>query len=225
MAIWRFRFRLRTLFILIGIVAIGLALQSWYRRIQLLPQEHHYLSLEAGYTAVRMQVPEARNWAPGWTMWERPLDRKMFEQAMPYWEKSLRHARLADHYMQVSKRPWMVLWPAPASDPLPPLPQDDQLLWKWWDTHLSAHVQRTGLNCSWGNYWDSAVNDRNLAFLRIDSSSFNRFLQLYDIWPGAEYFRAQPAGAEPAGAEPLGAAAAQAQEPAPEPAASGELLP
>ena len=120
------------------------------------------------------------------------------EQALPYWEKSIRHAQLADHYMQVSKRPWIVLFPAPQSDPLPPLPNDDQLLWLWWDTHLAAHVQRTGLNCLWGSYWDSAVNERNLAFLNIDSSAFNGFLRLYDIWPGAEAWQAPEPTAEPA---------------------------
>jgi hypothetical protein len=180
------RFRLRTLFILLAIVAIGLSIRGWFGRIQLLAQQHHYLSLEAGYTAVRIQFPDAKNWSTGWTMWPQPMDRKALVEALPYWEKSLRHAQLADHYRHVSERPWIVFCAAPERDVLAPLPDHDSQLSLWWDTRLSAHVQRTGLNCSWGNYWESAVSDRNLAFLNIDSRAFNQFLQLHDIWPGAE---------------------------------------
>jgi hypothetical protein len=198
----KFRFRLRTLFVLIGIAALGLSVRHWYRRIQILPQQHHFSSLEAGYTAVRIQFPDAKNWSTGWTLWQHPMDRQAMEQALPYWEESIRHAQLADHYMQVSERPWIVLCAAPEDDPLPPLPDDDQELWLWWDAHLSAHVQYTGLNCRWGSYWDSPVNDRNLAFLNIDSGAFNQFLRLHDIWPGAEPSHApEPAAARTSGGE------------------------
>ena len=68
-----------------------------FRRFRILVQQHHYASLAAGYTAVRVQMPNDKQWVSGWrTQWEWPsplrMDRKAMKRAFPAWEQSIRPA-------------------------------------------------------------------------------------------------------------------------------------
>ena len=185
----RWQFRLRTLFLLITIVALGLSAWTWHRQVQILAQEHHYASLAAGYTAASIQKPNDKQWIVGWrTLWEWPsslqMERGAMEQAFPYWEESVRHAKLRDHYLKVRERPWMMLCPAADTVQLAPPPNNDQQLSDWWDAQISPHIAASNLNRAWGSYPpDSSVADREIAILNIAPASFNRFLHLRDIMP------------------------------------------
>ena len=96
----------------------------------------------------------------------------------PQWVQSVRHSQLADYYMQVTVKPWIMLLPIPAFPALPKLPEDDTELQVWWQQNVAQHIKNNGLDCNWGSYSDGAVSQRNLALLNARPSSFNRFLAL-----------------------------------------------
>lgn len=161
----RFRnFRLRTLLVFVAIVCVGLTVYQRVRHYQLLAHEHHYSALKAGYKAMQLQGSS--------------FNRSAMEAAYPHWEQSVRRSLLADYYIQVSQKPWIILLPAADFASLPVLPEDDADLPSWWQHHLATHVKHNGLDCNWGSYSDRATSERNVALLNVRPSSFNRFLAL-----------------------------------------------
>ncbi len=179
------RYRLRTLLIVIAIVAVGLSVWRRIDECRHLAHEHHYSSLRAGYTALMVQglAFEHRDRETGepYTVIKEQgagFDRATMTAAYPFWERSIRHSQLADHYMQVTKRPWIAILPPPAVSSPPPLPAEDVDLRAWWEKHVANHVTYNGLDCPWGSYFDAAVSDRNLALLTVNSESMYRFMAL-----------------------------------------------
>jgi hypothetical protein len=195
------RYRLRTLLIVIALLAVSLSI---WRRIQDckgLAQEHHYASLRAGYTAINMQglIYERVGAYTSPKTQGSSFDRATMTTVYPYWDDSIRHSQLADHYIQVTKKPWIAILPPPTVRSPPPLPADDADLLAWWEKHVANHVAYNGLDCSWGSYWDNAVNDRNLALLNARLGSFNRFLALThpELFEDGDYLRPKPPADSP----------------------------
>ena len=171
------RYRLRTLLIVVALLAVSLSI---WRRIQdckRLAHEHHYSSLRAGYTAIKMQASS--------------FDRATMTTAYPYWEDSIRHSQLADHYIEVTKKPWIMFLPPPTVSTPPQLPAEDAALRAWWEKHVAKHVTYNGLDRHWGSYFDAAVSDRNLALFNAHPDSFNRFLALTEpeLFEDGDYLR------------------------------------
>ena len=161
----RFRtFRLRTLLLIVAIACVGLSVRQRIRQYHLLAQEHHYLALKAGYSAMELQ--------------KSSFDRSSLEAVYTPWEQSVHHSRLADYYMRVTNEPWIIVLPVPAFVSLPALPDSDADLLAWWQDNVANHVHYNGLDCDWGTYKDDAVMKRHLAILNVRPSSFNRFLAL-----------------------------------------------
>ena len=180
------RYRLRTLLIVISLLAVSLSVWRRIHECRRLAQEHHYSSLSAGYTAIRMQglahehrYSELRGDYTVIKVEGSSFDRATMTTVYPYWEDSIRHSQLADHYLQVTKKPWIAIFPPPTVSSPPPLPAEDAALRDWWEKYVANHVAYNGLDCNWGSYFDDAVSDRNVALLNIyPGSSFNRFLAL-----------------------------------------------
>ena len=96
----RFRtFRLRTLLAIVSVVCLFFAVRQHMRRYQPIAHDHHYSALSHGYHAMALQ--------------DRSFRRQTMETVRPIWERSIRHSQLADHYMQVTKRPWIFFLPPP----------------------------------------------------------------------------------------------------------------
>jgi len=187
----RFSFRLRTLFVLVTILSLALAIWSRYRQLRLLAANEHYAALQSGYSAVRLQKPDTNEWNSYWKQhwkWLSPLqmDRKAIEAALPLWQSSLRHAQLRDHYLAATRRPWLLLW-LPNEAPPPRLPTDDRLLAEWWETQFGQHVRDNMLSEAWGTSANTSMLNRQCDILNgVDYSSdlhFNAFLRLREIMP------------------------------------------
>ena len=159
-----FSFRLRTLLLVMALFAVGLSVWRQVQHCQSLAHEHHYLSLQAGYKAMEIQGSNR--------------DRSTMETVYPFWEQSIQHSQLADHYMRVTKRPWNMFLQPPTARALAPLPKQDAALQAWWQNNVADHVAYNGLERNWGSYQDDAVGNRNLALLNVRPASFNRFLAL-----------------------------------------------
>lgn len=192
------RYKLRTLLIVIGLLAVGLSVWRRIHECRRFAQEHHYASLQAGYTALQVQrlAHEHRYSELGihYTAIKghgASFDRATMAAGYPYWEDSIRHSQLADHYVQVAKKPWIAALPPPTISSLPPLPAEDADLRAWWDKYVAHHVVYNGLDCNWGSYFDDAVSNRNLALLNIHPDSFNRFLALTnpELFEEGDYLR------------------------------------
>jgi hypothetical protein len=159
-----FRFRLRTLLLVMAVFSVGLSIWHQFQHYRSLAHEHHYLSLLAGYKAMEIQGSNR--------------DRSTMETVYPFWEKSIQHSQLADHYMRVTKRPWNMFLQPPTVGALAPLPKQDAALQAWWQNNVADHVAYNGLESNWGSYNNDAVSNRNLALLNVRPASFNRFLAL-----------------------------------------------
>jgi hypothetical protein len=193
MARLRLSFRLRTIFVLVTLLAIAFTGYSRYRQLPLLAAQEHYAALRAGYLAVRIQKPNTPEWNAYWreyASWVTPLamDRQSIEAALPDWQKSLRHAQLRDRYLKAQQRPWLVFWPLPKPPRLPQLPADDAQLAAWWEAQLAQHVKDNMLDGPWGTSYNTAMLNRQCDILKgaygIEGApDFNTFLRLYNIMP------------------------------------------
>jgi hypothetical protein len=179
------RYRLRTLLIVIAILAVGLSVWRRIHECRRLAHEYHYSSLRAGYTALKVQglayehrVSELRGQYTVIKEQRSSFDRATMTAAYPYWEDSIRHSQLADHYLQVTKKPWIALLPSPTVSSPPPLPAEDADLLAWWEKHVANHVTYNGLDCNWGSYLDDDVGNHNVALLNIYQGSAHRFFSL-----------------------------------------------
>jgi hypothetical protein len=178
------RYRLRTLLIAITLLAVSLSVWRRIHDCRRFAHEHHYASLRAGYTAIKMQGLALEHHASlrgdytAIKVQGSSFDRATMTTVYPYWEDSIRHSQLADHYMQVTKKPWIIFLPPPTVSSPPPLPAEDAALRAWWEKYVANYVAYNGLDCNWGSYFDEAVSDRNIALLNVHPDSFNRFLAL-----------------------------------------------
>ncbi len=144
-------FSLRSLLIVVALVALYLG--YWRRSQDLRNQaaEYHLEALKSGYLAVRMQKPQSVDWEHGWRnrwIWPSPLamDRNSVLNALPLWQQSIESDRKSQICLYASNRPWL-FWSSPVTtSQLKPLPTDDDEIGSWWDTEIATHVETLGLN-------------------------------------------------------------------------------
>ncbi|QDV45990.1 hypothetical protein Enr13x_58940 [Stieleria neptunia] len=133
-------FSLRSLLILVTIVAAILGLRTRAKHFRNLAAEHHFKAMDAGYQAAAIQRPVDLRWE-----WKRPAPMKMdhatISKAAPFWQVSRYHAEQRDVYLAAAQRPWLPVQAMPPNPSPVVVPDGDGPAAQWWNAMFGAYAE------------------------------------------------------------------------------------
>lgn len=168
-------YSLRTLLVVVSLIAIGMGLWVRSQHLKELASDHHFRAMDTGYQAAAIQRPVDQKWE-----WKRPapirMDQQAISDAAQHWQASMYHAQLRDIYLSASHRPWM---PTPTL-PSPPkdiaVPTGNDAAAKWWEATFAEYVKNNP--CLIDAAMGFSAGDENLA-LSQELFSEEQFAELH----------------------------------------------
>ncbi|KAA5546224.1 hypothetical protein FYK55_04865 [Roseiconus nitratireducens] len=156
------RFSPRTLLILSTVAVLFFTFYFRVRHLRNQAGEHHFAALDSGYQAAAIQRPidlasEGAHPAP------IRMDHETVAEAAPYWQKSMHHARLRDHYLAAARRPWMPVSSLPAQPSPVSVPESAREIEPWWQAKFGDYLANN--NCFLSPYMGFSTEDRNLVLI------------------------------------------------------------
>lgn len=133
-------FSLRSLLILVTIVAVVLGLWKRAKHFHDLAAEHHFQAMDTGYQAAAIQRPVVLE-----LEWKFPspikMDRTTIVEAAPLWQSSMYHTELRDIYLAAAKRPWLPIMRIPPHPSPIVVPDGDEPAAQWWKDTFGPYVE------------------------------------------------------------------------------------
>jgi hypothetical protein len=103
-----FSFSLRSLLIIVTIIATVLGLLARVKHFRNLAALHHFKAMHAGHPAAAIQRPVDPQWDWKFST-QTKMDRTTIAEASPLWQASQYHAELRDIYFDTASQPWLPL--------------------------------------------------------------------------------------------------------------------